>query len=310
LINDHDFFDKTNLICNDYGVDSVSVSDLIAFAMECYDRGLISKHDTQGIELTWGNKDACMKILQNIVDAEGFGKILGQGFKRAAEMIGGSSEQYAMHVKGAGIALHDPRRSNGFALSNATSNRGANHVDGYAVLASPRMYIKEADAGYSLASLSERANKAAYDPFAVEGMGEYVAYAQNITALLDSLTLCMYGGFPTGWLRDPDTPYIGDYPSYWAEWLLGVAGWQIDAKELLRVGERIFNLSRLINVRRGVTRKDDTLPKRMLTQSRGAGPAANNIPPLNAMLDEYYTFRGWSPEGIPTEEKLTELDIP
>jgi aldehyde:ferredoxin oxidoreductase len=313
LIDDFEFLDKASLICNNYGVDFISVGDLIAFAMECYDRGLITKHDTEGIDLTWGNKDACMQILQKIVDAEGFGKILGQGFRRAADLIGGSAEQYAMHVKGVGISAHDPRRSNAWALQNATCNRGADHADGYTVLYSPRLYITDqrhgAGQGYSLTSLSERARKAANDHFAVEGMGEYVAYAQNVGALLDSLTLCMYAGYPTGWLREPDNPYIGDYPSHWAEWLLGVAGWQVDAEELLRTGERIFNLRRLINVRRGVTRKDDTLPKRLLTQSRGAGPAANNIPPVNVMLDEYYICRGWSPEGIPTKEKLTELGI-
>jgi len=146
--------------------------------------------------------------------------------------------------------------------------------------------------------------------FATEGVGKLVAWSQDFTTLLDSLVVCQFIGAPMFWVKKPFEPFAGVQPEHIAHWLDYVTGWDMDLRELMRVGERNFNLKRLFNVRRGISRKDDTLPPRLLTHKRGgSGPAAANLPHLEKMLNEYYLWRGWSEEGIPTKEKLAELAL-
>ena len=206
LVDNMDALEEAFEMCNRYGVDTISAGDIIAFAMECYEKGLITRDQTEGIELTWGNHEAMLQILQKIVNAEGLGKLLGSGTRRAAAQIGGTAEEYAMHVKGLEIALHDPRRSNSYALQHATANRGGDHMDGFIGLYA--QYLEQWNpgfgrSGYGFDFLDDKAREAARNPFAVEGVGKLVAWAQDLTCVQDSLTICMYNGYPIGWIRAP-----------------------------------------------------------------------------------------------------------
>jgi aldehyde:ferredoxin oxidoreductase len=310
LISDLEALDQAFDICNRCGLDTISAGDAIAFAMELFEKGVITGEHTEGIELTWGNHEAMLQILQKIVKGEGFGKLLGLGVARAAAEIGGVAPEYAIHVKGLELSLHDPRSWNHYALQMATANRGGDHTDGFVGLYAQSIPGFQPHA-YGFTHLEDEKAREAYDkPFATEGVGKLVAWSQDFTAVLDSLVVCHWIGLPGIWVRKPTEPFGGVQPEHIAEWLDYVTGWEVDLRELMKIGERNFNLKRLFNVRRGISRKDDTLPQRLLTCKRGgSGPAAENLPHLGKMLNEYYLWRGWSEEGIPTKKKLAELAL-
>ncbi len=157
---------------------------------------------------------------------------------------------------------------------------------------------------------SNDAKKAARDLLAVKGNAELVAWSQNFCSVIDSLGICKFLAHPGVWYREPEEPFGGVKPEHLLEWLSYVTGWEMSFSDFLKCGERIFNLKRAFNVRRGITGEDDTLPARILTQMRGgSGPDSGNLPPLDAMLSEYYRLRVWNENGIPTQEKLKELDL-
>lgn len=275
---------KANELCNRYGLDTISTGAVIAFAMEAYERGLISKEDTEGIELVWGNAEAMIQMIHQIAQRRELGKLLGEGVVRAAKQIGGSAQEFAVHVKGLELPAHDPRAKMGTGLGYATSNRGACHVQAF-TLDFEGGGVAMPDLGYP-------------DPmerFTMEGKAEFVAKFQNLMSLLDSLKTCKF-------------TLIGKFTvEPLVECLNYVTGWDMDVSEFLKTGERIFNLKRLYNVRCGISRKDDTLPARILTHKRGGG--TNKLPFLNFMLSDYYKYRGWNEFGIPTKEKLEELGL-
>src|SRR3990172_2838052 len=253
--------------------------------MEAYERGLITKADADGLELTFGNGVAMVEMVRRIGERQGLGRLLGDGVKRAAAAIGQGAEDFAIHVKGLEVPMHDPRAYASLAVGYATSNRGACHLQGFSHV--PEGRVAMPDLGYP----------EIMDRFATEGKGEMVAKAQNLMAMYDSLTLCKMLVF--GRVRIPDL----------VNWLNWVTGWDGDAAEFMRTGERIFNLKRLYNQRCGVTRADDTIPKRLRTEPRPDGGAAGYLPDLEGQLEEYYRYRGWDEQGIPTAAKLVELGM-
>lgn len=286
LIDDMATLEKAYVMCNKFGLDAISAGTAIAFAMECFEKGLIDKEDTGGISLTWGNSKAMIKVLKMIADGEGIGKLLGQGVRNAAERIGGLAKEYAIHVKGLEPPAHDPRAFSSLAVGYATSPRGACHVQGHTYAL--ERFQTCPDLGYT----------DIVDRFKDEGKGEMNAKMQNFMSMLDSLISCqfLFSQFSV-------------MPSDFIEWLNYVTGLKMDLKQFMKTGECIFNLKRLFNVRRGMSRKDDTLPSRLLTHKRGEGGAADNLPCLGRQLNEYYSYRGWSEEGIPTKETLTKLGL-
>jgi len=295
LISDCEALQKAFSLCQRYGLDSISTGEVIAFAMELMEKGLITKEETGGIDLRWGNHEAMVEMVKKIGEKEGFGAVLGEGVKRIAEHIGGTASEYALHVKGLSFPAHDPRATFGRALNYATSNLGASHYEGGAYacyienyLESDLINLASPDLGYPV-----RLKR-----FEVKGKGELVAKCQNWACVVDSLVVCAFLML---------LQYI--QPSHHAELLKSVTGWDVSLQELLKTGERIFNLKRAFNVRRGISRKDDTLPPRFLTHMLKEGGAAGRLPFLGLMLNEYYMYRGWSEEGFPTEEKLKELDL-
>ncbi len=285
LIDDLEAVVKANDLCNRYGLDTISTGAVIAFAMEAYEYGLITEKDTGGISLEWGDPEAMIKMVEMIGRREGLGWLLGEGVKIASERIGGFSSEFAIHVKGLELPAHDPRAYYSQGLSYATSNRGACHLQSLSHIFERNVTLP--DLGYP--EILER--------HSVKGKGEFVAKTQNLMCMLDSLKVCKFILFG------------GVKPSNLVKWLAYVTGWNINLEEFMRIGERIYNLKRLYNVREGCSRKDDTLPPRILTHRRGSGGSPNNLPPLGEMLSDYYKYRGWNEMGIPTKEKLLELNL-
>lgn len=285
LINDLEAIAYAADLCNRYGLDTISTGGVIAFAMELYEHGLITKDDLGGIELTWGNAGAAIELIKKIANKEGIGELLGMGVKKAADKIGGLAHEFAIHTKGLELPAHDPRAFNSLAVGYATSNRGACHLQG-------ATYFFE-----KTATMPEIGYKEPQDRHGTEGKGRLNFYAQNIMCLMDSLKLCkflLYGGVTLTMMT---------------QWIKYVVGWDITVDELLETGERIFNLKRLYNTHRGISRKDDTIPMRILTQPRRDKGAGENLPPFGKMLNEYYQIRGWTDEGIPKQETLKRLGL-
>jgi aldehyde:ferredoxin oxidoreductase len=285
LIDDLEGLCLANELCNRYGLDTISTGGVIAFGMEAYEKGLITREDTEGIELRWGKTEALIEMIKKIAQKQGFGEILGRGVKGASEKLGKNSIEFAMHIKGLDLPAHDPRAYNAGAVGYATSSRGACHLAGLShtferTLKAPEIGIPEP-----------------VDRFQVEGKGITAAKSQNLMGMMDSLKLCkfiLFGGIT-----------ITDM----LKWYHLVTGGEMTVDDFMNTGERIFNLKRLYNVRRGISRKDDSLPFRSLTFKRIGKGLTPNLPPLGQMLSEYYEYRGWSEEGIPTAEKLKELGL-
>ncbi|MBC7190183.1 aldehyde ferredoxin oxidoreductase family protein [Candidatus Aerophobetes bacterium] len=285
LIDNLEAIAKANELCNRYGMDTIEVGGAVAFAMECYENGLISRRDTGGVSLLWGDSGSLIRIIEMIGKAEGFGEILAQGLPKAAQQIGGLAFEFAIHTKGLAFPAHDPRAFNSLALGYATSNRGACHLQAFSHPFERSLTLPEL--GYIEPQ----------DRFSNQGKGKFVAKLQDLMSLFDALCICkfvIFGGIKIAQL---------------VEWLNLTTGWDMTLEEFMKIGERIFNLKRLYNVKCGISRKDDTLPPRILTHRRKKGGAANNLPHLGKMLSEYYEYRGWNEEGIPTQRKIQELGI-
>jgi aldehyde:ferredoxin oxidoreductase len=286
LNDDLESISAMNDLCNRYGLDTISTSGTIAFAMEAWEKGLLTEEDTGGLDLSWGNTDSMIRLIDMIGNREGLGDVLADGSRSAAERLGHNSIEWTAQVKGLELPYHDPRAFTSMALGYATANRGGDHLE---TMSYWHEYGKEwPDMGY-------------VDPpdmLVSEGKAKMVFDFQNFMGVFNGLGLCKFiakGG-------------VG--PQLVADWVNLALGWDWGVQDVLLSGERLFNLKRLINVRWGVSRKDDTLPLRMLAHARPSGSAKGNLPHLGKMLYEYYAVRGWSEEGIPTKEKLKELDLP
>lgn len=284
LVCDLESLVKANDLCNRLGIDTISAGAAIAFAMELFELGIIGEKDI-GFPLQWGDGKALVKMVRKIGLNKGFGKILGQGVKKAAQLIGKDSYKYAIHVKGLEVPAHDPRAFNGIATEYATSNRGACHLAG---MAFPwERSSKMPELGY----------KQPLDRFTDKGKGKHTAKFQDLMTLADSLLICKI------------SLIFGLKISELIEALNYITGWDVNLKEFMRAGERIFNLKRLFNTWCGISREDDNLPNRLLNEPKKSGSAANSIPDLRKQLDEYYAFRKWDSNGIPKKEKIKELGL-
>jgi len=273
-----------NAICNDYGVDTIGAAAVIAAITDIFDHGIITAEDLDGIEPRWGDGEAMLKLLIKLVKGEGVGKLLADGTQALRGWIGNIVEEFILSVKGLDFALHDPRAFMSLGLSYATSNRGACHLEG--MVHSIEWGTPLKDYGYENV-----------DRFSFKGKGKMTAISQDYMATLNALGLCKF-------------IFLGRVgPSIVTEWTNHVMGWNLTMEEFMAVGERLYNLKRLFNVRLGISRKDDKLPPRILTLDRKEGGAAGHLPYLNKMLPEYYETRGWDELGIPTVEKIKELGL-
>jgi len=271
--------------CNRYGIDTISASSAIAFAMECCQRGVLRPEDLGGVEPRFGDPKAILTLLDKIANGEGIGEILGRGTREAARILGPLAHEFRTDVKGLEMAYHDPRAFTCMAVNYATANRGACHLESLSYFLGRGIPLP--DMGYYEPP----------DPHADEGKAKIAFDLQNFMAVFNPLGLCKF-------------LMIGRVgPSQIAKWLELATGWEVDQGELLQVGERLFNLKRMYNCRLGVSRKDDSLPPRFLTHPRPDGRAKGVLPHLGKMLSQYYELRGWDREGIPTKERLVELGL-
>jgi aldehyde:ferredoxin oxidoreductase len=268
---------KANNICNKMGLDTISTGATIASAMELYEKGYVKKEELEGApELKFGNTDALLHYVEAIALRKGLGDKLAEGSYEFAKAHG--HPELSMSVKKQDLPAYDPRGAQGHALEYATSNRGGCHVRGY--LISPEI----------LGSPEK------IDPFVTEGKAQWVKTFQDLTAVIDSEGICLFTSFALG---------AEDY----AGLLSTVTGVDYSAEEALKVGERIWNLEKLWNLKVGLTKADDTLPPRFLEDPMPDGAAKGQIVHLDVTLPEYYELRGWSDTGVPTEAKLQELNL-
>jgi len=286
---------KANELCNKYSLDTIATGVSIAFAMECFEKGLITKKDTEGIDLAWGSGDAIIEMIHKIARREGIGDILAEGVKRAAEKIGGGSEAWALHVKGAELPMHEPRGKKGMGLTYATGDRGASHLQVY----HDDVFENEANMApeFGIDSSIVPQNRTETGLRKVK----LVKKCEDLMAVYNSLVVCRFVFYPAG---VSTKTFIGLFMS--------VTGWDASPTELLQVGERSFNLTRAFNAREGFTRKDDTLPRRVMGPLPEGVLKGEAFPDhvLEGMLDLYYDYRGWDRKrGWPKKEKLEELGL-
>ena len=275
-----------NYLANGYGMDTISTGSVIAFAMECFEKGLLNKVDTEGIDLIWGNHEAIIQMIHKIGKREGVGDILADGVKIAAERIGGGSEKFAVHVKGLELPMHDPRAFSSWAIAFATSNRGACHNQGIT-------YGIERGATFPEIGISKPLDRFVSD----SSKAKIAKIMQDFYSIMESLSVCkfiVYGGLRL---------------NHMSKMLNAITGWDTTVDELMKTGERLYNLNRLINIQCGFTAKDDDIPWRVKNEALSEGSAKGHIPDMGKMIGPYYEMRGWNSNGIPTENKLRELSL-
>jgi aldehyde:ferredoxin oxidoreductase len=276
---------RMNDLCNRYGLDTISTSSAIAFAMEAYEKGLISKEEAGGLDLTWGNAEAMIGAIHAIARREGIGELLADGVRAAARRIGPEAEVFAIHVKGLEVPFHDPRAFVSMAANYATAGRGACHLESLSYWMG---YGVRFDGWY---------NPEDYDPHDSAGKGQVAADFQNYMAVYNPLGICKF--IAKGKIE----------PQHVANLVNVALGWSWTAEDVMHTGERLFNLKRLINLRFGIDRADDTLPTRFQSEPRPSGAAQGVLPDLDLMLGDYYKIRGWTPEGVPSPERLSALGL-
>ncbi len=275
-----------NDLCNRLGVDTISAAAAVALAMELWELGLIGPGDTGGVELSWGSGEAILKIVQDIALRRNFGEFLAEGTARASGKIGGVAPDLVVACKGLELAFHDPRAFTGMATNYATANRGGCHLEALT-------YFVESGAIPGALIGYERD----FHPHGVLYKSELAFIMQNFLGVFNPLGLCKFLARGA----------VG--PAQICGWLKHCLGWEISTEELFETGERLFNLKRMYNYRLGITRKDDLLPLRMQVHDRKTGRAAGSLPSMGRLLADYYQLRGWSPEGVPTEDTITRLGL-
>jgi len=272
---------KAQVLINQLGLNTDGVGSALGWAFEAYERGLFSKEDTGGIELTWGNGDAMVRLLEQIAYRQGLGDLLARGVKEAARIVGRGSEEFAMHVKGQEMNEQSVRSHKGWALGIFTSTRGAGHLNGASLVERLGMDVEKAKALFGTGAVVK--------PETYEGKGTVTAWFESFKAVVDSLGLCYY---LTYWI-DMDLIGLEEMAA-----LIGKGtGRKVEGDELFRVGEKIYNVEKAFNtLHAGFTRKDDLPPGRFIEMPISGGPFAGaRIEPesYNRMLDEYYEAHGW-----------------
>ena len=284
---------RANALCNAYSLDTISTGVTIAFAMECFEKGLLSREDTGGIDLSFGNAEAMLQMIELIVRREGIGELLAEGSARAAERIGRGAERLAMQVKGLEIPMHEPRLSKGLGLGYMVNPHGADHMDNM-------MDILMSGYGTKLAMNLDDALPLGLEPTALEDGGpRKIAYfkAHHCKRIIsDCLLLCHF------------LPYSF---SHIVQLVTAVTGWDTTVMEQIRVAERVLTLCRLFNLKAGLTAKDDKLPERFFqpTPDGALKDKALNPEEMEAAKRYYYDLMGWDENGVPKAGKLEELGI-
>jgi aldehyde:ferredoxin oxidoreductase len=280
---------------NRYVIDGISTGVSIAFAMECYENGILTQEDTGGIDLKFGNAEAMIQMIHQIARREGLGDLLAQGVRRAAEKLGPASRPFALHVKGQELPMHEPRGKKGLGLHYALSPTGADHMEADH---DPTFEdLGRIDKGLGSLGLHEPVDRFDLGPKKVRAF----FYTQQAWSLYNCIGMCDFVGMPINPLKLED---LRDY-------INAATGWNTTVFELLKVGERSNTLARLFNLREGITAQDDTLPERMFAPLQNGKLQGKSIEreEFAEALKLYYQMAGWDGDGIPTPGKLAELDL-
>jgi aldehyde:ferredoxin oxidoreductase len=288
---------KANQLCNLYGLDTISTGVVVGFAMEAYERGILTKEQTGGLEIKWGSAEAILKLVELIGNREGIGDLLGEGVWRAAQKLGKNAEEFALHVKGREVPMHEHRGKRNVGLMYAVADRGACHMewehDDYW---EADTYLKP-ELGLVASELPNR-TLLDYGRSKVK-----IAKVQaDLWSMCNSLVVCVFDVYPGGGIEHSTLLGI----------LNAATGWDMTMKEYMEAGERAINLTRAFNAREGLTRNEDTLPKRLMEPLHDGAFAGQGFGPdiLNSMLDNYYELRGWDKKtGTPTREKLHAIGL-
>ncbi|TRO54861.1 hypothetical protein E2P64_08240, partial [Candidatus Bathyarchaeota archaeon] len=263
---------RGNYLCNEFGMDTISTGNVIAYAIEAYQKGYLTKYDTDGMDLRFGDADNILSLIERIAKREGLGQKLSEGVKVFSEELGRGAEKFAMHSKGQEFASFEPRSVVGMGLLYATATTGANH------------------------SLGPTFREEMKSPLTGQGKAKILIGTQNSYCLQDSLIYCSFSRY-------------GLSPISRLQFLSAVTGWEYSQEEVERQVHRIYTAERLFNLREGFGKKEDGLPWRSLAEPMPDGPSKGNVVPLEAMLPEYYSLRGWDPSGTPKKETMEKLGL-
>jgi len=279
---------KGNALCSAYGLDTISTGVSIAFAMECFERGIITEKDTGGIKLNFGNAEAMLQMVEMIAHRKGFGDILAEGAARAAKKIGRGSEAYAMHVKGQEIPMHEPRLKMALGIGYTISHTGADHCHNI----HDTVYTTRISSGMKAMGI--------FDPLPAQDLSpakiRILVYGSLWQHVIDSLVFCNF------------VPLSADDI---IELMRSVTGWNTNLFELMKDAERYVTMARIYNIREGKSKAEDVLPKRFFTAFT-SGPLQGVAPTeaqVNESIETYYGMLGWDKSGVPTSAKLAELGI-
>ena len=289
-VSDMNAITMANYLCNEYGLDTISAGSTIAFAMECYAKGILTKEQTGGIEFNFGDSELVVDLIEKIARRQGVGDLLAEGSKAMSEKLGQGSAHFAMHVKGLELPAYDPRAAKITGLGYVTANRGGDHITAY--VQGPTFI----DAPFLLVE-----DSTIEDPFTANpAEAKVVIDLENALTMFDCIGGCKFMG-----ILLPAEDYV--------QLISHATGWNFKVADFRKCGERIYNLMRAFCVREGIDRQADTLPGRLMQDPLPEGPAEGMVidkDTLEMLKDAYYDLRGWDKEtGRPTAEKLAELDL-
>lgn len=289
-ISDLNAITMANYLCNEYGLDTISAGATIAFAMECYEKGILDKAATGGVELKFGDEKLVVDLIHKIARREGIGDLLAEGTKGMSERLGRGSEHFAMHVKGLELPAYDPRAAKITGLGYVTANRGGDHITAY--VQGPTFI----DMPFVVVEDSKIEN-----PFVASPKeAKVVVDLENALTMFDCIGACKFMG-----ILMPAEEYVN--------LLAAATGWKFGVDDFRKSGERVYNLMRMFCVREGIDREADSLPTRLMEDPLPDGPAKGMVidkETIEMLKDAYYEIRGWDNEtGKPTVQKLRELEL-
>jgi len=273
---------KLNALCDQWGLDTISMGVTLSFALECFEKGYLTPKETGGRTLRFGDAVLSQQLVEETGKRLGFGDILAEGSFRLAQRLGKEAADLLYCVKKLEVAGHSPRALEGMSIGYATATRGGSHHD-----ARPTLQYAGGE----------------FDRKKAEVVPSFAVRTQNFTALDDSLTQCRFAS---------ERGYGALINENYVKMINAVTGWTLNLAEVERLAERIYNLERAFNCREGINRKDDNLPFRATHQPIPSGPSQGMYSPpqeFNSMLDEYYQLRGWDANGIPSAAKLKDLGL-
>jgi len=279
---------KGNELCNAYGLDTISTGANIAFAMECFEQGILTKKDSSGLKLNFGNAQAMVQLIEMIANKEGIGELLADGVARAASVIGKGAENFALHIKGQEIPMHEPRFKPGMGVGYTISPTGADHCHNI----HDSLYTRRVSGALKALGILEPLPGQDLSPAKVRMLVSGSLWQHT----LNCLVFCNF---------------VPLSPEQIADLVAGITGWDTSIWELMKVGERCVNMARAFNIRQGMTKDDDYLPHRCFTPFT-AGPLTGvsiDRRELDQAIDTYYAMVGWDENGAPTLAKLQELGI-